>query len=288
MPKVLWQIISRTILISVIAVLGWNGGATLVKEFTKETLNVALVGAKILSNKTLAATLLEMPKEKMNIRDRASVDYYYRNVVAAASDSAKAVNLKNRAIPQIKISLISLWNSGAAQDLTKYNDFLKDLDPYRQANEIFSYSSQSRLALYNLFYYDPSITIDLYKKGVDYEILLQKLGRASGGLRKTVERLNALPNFSDPTVHSFAGEISSLADEAQEISDLSSRDPSAALARLEDFNGKVLDLQKRLLASRQKFWGENKKRLDLLPIIQNSISSARTIRNSLQIEINKL
>src|SRR5581483_402429 len=132
MPKVLWQIISRTILISVIAVLGWNGGATLVKEFTKETLNVALVGAKILSNKTLAATLLEMPKEKMNIRDRASVDYYYRNVVAAASDSAKAVNLKNRAIPQIKISLISLWNSGAAQDLTKYNDFLKDLDPYRQ------------------------------------------------------------------------------------------------------------------------------------------------------------
>jgi len=210
-----------------------------------------------LETKTLQQRLTDLDLRDLKPQDRRSVELYYQDARAAKKESGRDLALtKKRLFLNIFPLRDRIFYRSVQKEVKDTNSLLTSFTPtYQNLTDLFNYYEASSLALYNLFYFDPNFALRSYQVSQDHKAFAQLFGQASNGLEKTVRELNKLPAYPDPTLASFQGSIKDLASQAKKISDLASSDPAGDYLEGQDFAVKVGDLQNKLLADRQNFWG---------------------------------
>lgn len=233
-----------------------------------------------------------MTWQELTIRNRGAVSAYYDQAVLARNESKKRLEAV-----RTEVGLVSFPSSDPSF-YQKINNSLKSADAqikenykfYQELYSLFNYYEQSTLAVLNLIYYDPSITINFYKQAPDYEILLQRFGLDYAGLQKVEERLQNLPDFRGDTLKDFALPlVRPLTLKAKLISDLAGqRKDQEAIMVAEELDREVRSVQEKIVKNRQDFW----KSIDRTSLIKQfnelrskDLETQSSLENSL-IELN--
>ena len=290
MTKLVGQLARRTLIATLVIFVTWQGTTSILPILAKNSLEEGVQIFKDLEEgQPLDIWFFQLDWQKMVARDRTSIENYYETGTKVRDEARNRAGKAQKKLNQVPFSFInSKRYDSINSDIKMANDLLeKNRKYYSDLFHLANYYEASTLAIFNLIYYDPSITIRFYKESPNYEILLQRFGLDYDGLQKVEERLTLLSSFKDDYLKDFALPlVKPLTIKAKEISNLAGQQKdSEAIKLAEDFDLEVRSVQEKILRNRQEFWGQVDKNnliYELNKLVGENLEVKVKLNNSLE------